>query len=62
MNSERMAVSRRLRVLALLWRCVSRWSRKPLISFSSRSSQSRADGALLVVACAKHSSSRRVSR
>ena len=48
MNSDRIAVSRRLRVLVLLCRSVSRCSRNAVISSASRSAQSRADGVLPV--------------
>ena len=49
MNSDRIAVRRRLRVRGLLWRSCSRCSRKRAISGSSRSSQSSAEGCLPVV-------------
>ena len=57
-----MAASRQLRVRTVLCRSCSRWSKNAVISGASRSAMSSADGVLPVLAVAKPSSSRNVSR
>src|SRR5262249_49946869 len=60
-KKERMAVRRRLRVLTLAPRLVSRSARNALMKGASRSLSSRDDGALRSLFCANVNSSRNVS-